>query len=243
MTRKQPLLLVSCLLLFPAACGSSSGGGTGGTGGHIQGTGGAGAGGQAGSKADAAGAGGAGAGGQSGGKADAAGAGGGSGGQAGGSDASIGDVALDAAGGSGGDAAVDGGALTAEQTRGQYLVKSVLNCSGCHTPSLPGGGGPDNSKFLAGNDCFTKDTATGGCLASANLTNDETGLKNLSDQQIKDAFTKGIDPEKPDGSIQYRLYSPDGRLLACSDGARTQIYGGLRLDGAKAPSRTKSTAG
>ncbi len=50
-------------------------------------------------------------------------------------------------------------------------------------------------------------------------------------------------PDEPDGSIQYRLYSPDGRLLACSDGARTQIYGGLRLDGAKAPSRTKSTAG
>ncbi len=192
MFRKQPFLLLSCLLLFPAACGSGSGGGaggsgmTGGAGGYSPGAGGAGTGGQGGSKADAAGAGGA-----------------GTGGQAGSKDASIGDVALDAAGGSPGDAAVDSEAPTAEQTRGQYLVKSVLNCSGCHTPTLSGGGGPDNSKFLAGNDCFTKDTATGGCLASANLTNDETGLKNLTDQQIKDAFTKGIDPEKPDGSLQY----------------------------------------
>jgi mono/diheme cytochrome c family protein len=112
-------------------------------------------------------------------------------------------VALDSAGGSTGDASGDGGALTAEQTRGQYLVKSVLGCAGCHTPSLPGGGGADNSRFLGGNDCFTKDPTTGACLASANLTNDETGLKNLTDQQIKDAFTKGIDPEQPDGGLQY----------------------------------------
>ena len=38
---------------------------------------------------------------------------------------------------------------------------------------------------------------TGPCLSSANLTNDDTGLKMLSDQQIKDAFTKGIDPDEP----------------------------------------------
>ena len=34
------------------------------------------------------------------------------------------------------------------------------------------------------------------CLSSANLTNDATGLKNLTDQQIKDAFTKGMDPDE-----------------------------------------------
>ena len=44
------------------------------------------------------------------------------------------------------------------------------------------------------------------------------------------------------GDIHYKIYSQDGRLLACSDGARTQIYGGLRLDGAKAPPRTKSAS-
>jgi hypothetical protein len=32
-------------------------------------------------------------------------------------------------------------------------------------------------------------------------------------------------------SIQYRLYSQDGSLLTCSDGRRTQIYGGVRIDG------------
>jgi hypothetical protein len=46
-------------------------------------------------------------------------------------------------------------------------------------------------------------------------------------------------PPEPSGDIQYRLYNPEGRLLTCSDGTRTQILGGLRLEGAKAPSRTK----
>jgi hypothetical protein len=44
------------------------------------------------------------------------------------------------------------------------------------------------------------------------------------------------------GDIHYKLYSPDGRLLAASDGSRTQILNGLRLEGAKAPSRTKSAS-
>jgi len=61
----------------------------------------------------------------------------------------------------------------------------VLGCAGCHTP--PGGA------FLSGTDCFAKSGATG-CLSSANLTNDPSGLMNLSEQQIKDAFTKGIAP-------------------------------------------------
>jgi hypothetical protein len=49
-------------------------------------------------------------------------------------------------------------------------------------------------------------------------------------------------PIDPLGDILYRLYAPDGRLLAASDGARTQILSGLRLEGAKAPSRTKSVS-
>jgi hypothetical protein len=47
-------------------------------------------------------------------------------------------------------------------------------------------------------------------------------------------------PNDPAGDIQYRLYNPEGRLLTASDGSRTQILGGLRIEGAKAPSRTKS---
>jgi len=93
--------------------------------------------------------------------------------------------------------------LTGPAARGQYLVKNVLGCVSCHTPQLAGGVGVDNSKFLSGNDCFAKDSA-GGCLASANLTSDETGLKNLSDTQIKDAIRKGLDPEpSADGGVQY----------------------------------------
>jgi mono/diheme cytochrome c family protein len=99
--------------------------------------------------------------------------------------------------------------LTTQQMRGQYLVNSVLGCAGCHTPQ----GGAQ----LSGVDCFVKTApsttgaagAGGGagvggaggagvtpCLSSANLTNDPTGLKNLTDQQIKDAFTKGMDPDE-----------------------------------------------
>jgi mono/diheme cytochrome c family protein len=71
--------------------------------------------------------------------------------------------------------------------RGQYLVNNVLGCSGCHTPQ--------GGAFLSGTDCFVK-SGTTGCLSSANLTNDPSGLMNLTDQQIKDAFTKGMDPDE-----------------------------------------------
>src|SRR5438045_1640768 len=82
-----------------------------------------------------------------------AGAGGDDGGMAGtGNDAAAGS---DAGPGDATDAPV---VLTAEQSRGQYLVNSVLGCSGCHTPQKAGGGGPDMTKFLAGNDCFAKDS-------------------------------------------------------------------------------------
>lgn len=116
------------------------------------------------------------------------------------------DAAMEASLHDGAGAASEAGGevgLTGPAARGQYLVKNVLGCAGCHTPQLAGGGGVDNGKFLAGNDCFAKDSS-GGCLASANLTNDETGLKNLSDTQIKDAIRKGLDPEpSADGGIQY----------------------------------------
>src|SRR6185295_4926047 len=86
-------------------------------------------------------------------------------------------------GDAGGDAS-DAPVLTAEQQRGSYLVNSVLGCIGCHaTPKTD----TQPAKVLGGNDCFAKDTG-GGCLASANLTNDATGIKDLSDQQVIDAF-------------------------------------------------------
>ena len=38
-------------------------------------------------------------------------------------------------------------------------------------------------------------------------------------------------PSGRDECIQYRLYNPKGALVTCSDGLRTQIYGGVRIEG------------
>jgi mono/diheme cytochrome c family protein len=82
--------------------------------------------------------------------------------------------------------------------RGRYLVAHVAACGDCHSPHGKSGA-PDADGWLAGVDCFV-DVAPGdpemGCLATANLTNHETGLKNRSDREIKDMFMKG---ERPDG--------------------------------------------
>lgn len=63
-------------------------------------------------------------------------------------------------------------------------MRNVLGCAGCHTPS--------GGALLSGVDCFVN--ANGSCLSSPNLTNDATGLRNLTDQQIKDAITLGKKP-------------------------------------------------
>jgi hypothetical protein len=157
-------------------------GGTAGTGGAAGSAGGAG-GSAAGSGGNAAGAGG-----------SAAGSGGSAGGSAGGAGGSAAGAGGGAAGtgghaGIGGASGGTGGALDPVAARGQYLVNNVLGCVGCHTPS--------GGAFLSGTDCFSKGTSGTDCLSSANLTNDPTGLMNLTDQQIKDAFRKGIDPDEP----------------------------------------------
>jgi hypothetical protein len=88
------------------------------------------------------------------------------------------------------DAAVASG----DVDRGKYLVEHVLACGDCHTPHLSNGAF-DLSQSLAGVDCFADTDPSSddvGCLSSANLTNDDTGLKNQTDQQIKDMFLKGI---------------------------------------------------
>jgi hypothetical protein len=41
-------------------------------------------------------------------------------------------------------------------------------------------------------------------------------------------------------NIQYRLYNSAGRLLAASDGSRTQIYGNLRMDSPKPGAERKT---
>ncbi len=184
MRRLRTALFLSSVLVLPLGCSSSTTPG----------------------KKD----GGAGAGGASGSAGGTSGSAGGTSGSAGGTSGSAGGAGADGGAGTGGtttdggDAPIDGadGGLTVQETRGQYLVKSVLGCPGCHTPSLTGdaGTGPDNSKFLAGVTCFSKNTA-GDCLNSANLT--PSGLGNFSDAQVKAAFTAGIYPQTTDGGTQY----------------------------------------
>jgi mono/diheme cytochrome c family protein len=85
--------------------------------------------------------------------------------------------------------------------RGQYLVEHLAACGDCHTPRKSDGS-PDESKHLSGVDCFVDaDTANPnfGCLSSRNLTNDGTGLKNRTDQEIKDMFMKGERPADSGG--------------------------------------------
>jgi mono/diheme cytochrome c family protein len=79
------------------------------------------------------------------------------------------------------------------EARGQYIMNVLGACTFCHTPLLPNGM-RDQSKLLAGVSCFfDADPANpGGCLSTRNLTNHATGLKNVTDQQIKDAFRNGI---------------------------------------------------
>ncbi len=80
--------------------------------------------------------------------------------------------------------------------RGDYLVNHVAACPDCHTPRNADGS-PDMDNYMAGADClFDIDPATDGvgCINTPNLTNDETGLKNRSDQEIKDMFLNGERP-------------------------------------------------
>src|SRR6185312_16458945 len=86
--------------------------------------------------------------------------------------------------------------------RGKYLVEALGACGDCHTPRKQDGSF-DTTKTLAGVDCFIDADPTNdavGCLSSRNLTNHETGLKNRSDQEIKDMFIKG---ERPDGKALH----------------------------------------
>jgi mono/diheme cytochrome c family protein len=95
----------------------------------------------------------------------------------------------DAAGEAGGDAGV---VLTPLQARGQYLVDHVVACGDCHTPRKMDGS-PDFAKYLAGNATFVQ-RPNGDKLGSRNLTNDETGLKNRTDAEIKAMFMDGKRP-------------------------------------------------
>ncbi|MBL0217294.1 MAG: hypothetical protein IPQ07_25875 [Myxococcales bacterium] len=83
--------------------------------------------------------------------------------------------------------------------RGRYIMNTLGACTFCHTPLNPDGS-RDTTRLFAGVDCFLDidPTAGAGCVSTRNLTNHVTGLKNATDQQIKNAFTKGM---RTDGKI------------------------------------------
>src|SRR5262245_7649694 len=76
--------------------------------------------------------------------------------------------------------------------RGEYLVNSILNCGGCHSPR-----GPDAAvKQLSGGNLFESPAFK---VYTSNLTPDkETGLGNWTADQIKNAILKGV---RPDGTV------------------------------------------
>jgi mono/diheme cytochrome c family protein len=93
------------------------------------------------------------------------------------------------------DAGLDANA--AKVARGKYLVDHVSVCIDCHTPRT-NTGAPDMTKYLSGWECFADingPDAGGGCINTANLTNDPTGLKNRTDEQIKTMFRDGVRPD------------------------------------------------
>jgi mono/diheme cytochrome c family protein len=89
-------------------------------------------------------------------------------------------------------ATTDGSSLTVAQARGHYLT-GVLGCVNCHTPKV--NGMLDMANLFGGVDCIPD--AMGNCLSPPNLTSDATGLRDVSDQKIIDAFRTGKDPMAP----------------------------------------------
>jgi cytochrome c553 len=87
--------------------------------------------------------------------------------------------------------------LTVQQARGQYLVDHVIGCPDCHTPHDMMGG-LIKEKYMSGWECFVK-LPTGDCISSRNLTNDATGLKNRTADEIKNMFLNGIRPPATSG--------------------------------------------
>ena len=76
--------------------------------------------------------------------------------------------------------------------RGDYLVNSILNCGGCHTPRGPAGA----EKPFSGGNLFETPAFK---VYTSNLTPDkETGLGNWTADQIKNAIMKGV---RPDGTV------------------------------------------
>ncbi len=77
---------------------------------------------------------------------------------------------------------------------GKYLATGLGHCMDCHTPQVQGRA--DMTKMGAGGNPFG--APNGGVIISANLTpGNPTGIANWTNQQVKDAITKGVRPDRP----------------------------------------------
>jgi mono/diheme cytochrome c family protein len=102
------------------------------------------------------------------------------------------DVVNDGSGGTGGTG--DTGSAAAAIERGKYLVDNVVGCPDCHTPR-DSMGAPILEEYMSGAECFVQ-LPNMSCLNSRNLTNDETGLANRTDDDIKKMIRDGIRPSE-----------------------------------------------
>jgi len=77
---------------------------------------------------------------------------------------------------------------------GRYLATGLGHCMDCHTPAVQGR--PDFSRIGAGGNPFG--APGGGVVISANLTpGNPNGIANWTNQQVKEAITKGMRPDRP----------------------------------------------
>jgi mono/diheme cytochrome c family protein len=77
---------------------------------------------------------------------------------------------------------------------GKYIATGLGHCMDCHTPLVQGRN--DMTKLGAGGNSFG--APNGGVIISANLTpGNPSGIAGWTNQQVKDAITKGMRPDRP----------------------------------------------
>ena len=101
----------------------------------------------------------------------------------------------DGSGGTGAEGGAAGATAGGDVEYGKYLVDNVIACPDCHTPRNMMGA-PIVEEYMSGWECFGSVEIEGevNCLNSRNLTNDATGLKNRTDDEIKTMITQGLRP-------------------------------------------------
>lgn len=129
-------------------------------------------------------------------------------------------------------------APTEGAARGEYLVKHVSDCSGCHTPT-DAQGAPMMDKFLAG-------SVVEGEVA-ANITPDmETGIGTWTEEQIVNLLKTG---QRPDGSAVGGLMAQvvAGGFSKLTDADRAAIAAYLKtipaVNNTPAPATLPATGG